>query len=55
MYNIFHSIFASLTKEEQLTLLSNLYQPCGKALFRAAAALFLHSLEQTKKYIGIDS
>ena len=35
------------TKEKQLTLLSNLYQPCGKALFRAAAALSLHSLEQS--------
>ena len=38
--------FVSLTKEEQLPLFSNLYQPRGKALFRAAAALFLHSLEQ---------
>lgn len=47
MYNIFHSIFVSLTKEEQLTLLSNLYHPCGKALFRAAAALFSNSPEQS--------
>lgn len=40
MYNIFHSILVSLTKEEQLTFLSNLYHPCGKAFFKAAAPCF---------------